>query len=125
MPGIHRDPYDRMMHGRFATIEKILHDVDDKLYFAVALEGEGQDLLRETGRHTFFFEGEVEPAVSERTPQVLVAGVGNAWLTDDGFGPRWSSAWRRCGRPREWRCSTSAAAAWTWPTRSCAATTRW
>ena len=62
MPGIHRDPYDRMMHGRFATIEKILHDVDDKLYFAVAIEGEGQDLLRETGRHTFFFEGEVEPA---------------------------------------------------------------
>jgi hypothetical protein len=55
------DPYDRMVDGRTATIEKILHDVDDKLYFAVTIDGPGQELLRETGRHQFFFAGEVEP----------------------------------------------------------------
>lgn len=27
-----------------------------------------------------------EPDVSARTPQILVAGIGNAWLKDDGFG---------------------------------------
>ncbi len=27
-----------------------------------------------------------EPDVTGRTPQVLVAGIGNAWLGDDGFG---------------------------------------
>ena len=26
--------------------------------------------------------------MNERTPQVLVAGVGNSWLRDDGFGPQ-------------------------------------
>jgi hydrogenase maturation protease len=27
-----------------------------------------------------------EPDVTGRTPQILVAGIGNAWLRDDGFG---------------------------------------
>ena len=27
-----------------------------------------------------------EPDTSGRTPQILVAGIGNAWLRDDGFG---------------------------------------
>ena len=28
----------------------------------------------------------VEPDVTGRIPQILVAGIGNAWLRDDGFG---------------------------------------
>jgi hydrogenase maturation protease len=28
----------------------------------------------------------VEPDTTGRTPQILVAGIGNAWLRDDGFG---------------------------------------
>jgi hypothetical protein len=51
-----------MLDGKTATIEKILHDVDGKLYFAVTVDDDpGQQLLRDTGRHLFFFEGEVEP----------------------------------------------------------------
>ncbi len=57
------DPQDHIVEGRLATIEKILHDVDDRLYFAVTLDGDpGQELLRDTGRFLYFFEGEVEPA---------------------------------------------------------------
>lgn len=58
-----RSPHDGMLVGRTATIERILFDVDDKLYFGVTIDGDpGQQLLRETGRHLFFFAGEVEPA---------------------------------------------------------------
>jgi len=28
-----------------------------------------------------------EPDTTGRIPQILVAGIGNAWLSDDGFGP--------------------------------------
>ena len=52
-----------MVSGRTATIEKILYDVDDRLYFAVTVDGDpGQELLRDSGRFLYFFEGEVEPA---------------------------------------------------------------
>jgi hydrogenase maturation protease len=33
------------------------------------------------------------------TPQILVAGVGNAWLGDDGFGSRVASRLERLGPP--------------------------
>jgi hypothetical protein len=57
------DPIDHMVDGRTATIEKILYDVDDRVYFAVTVDGDpGQELLRDTGRFLYFFEGEVEPA---------------------------------------------------------------
>jgi hypothetical protein len=57
------DPIDHMVDGRTATIEKLLHDVDGRLYFAVTVDGDpGQELLRDTGRFLYFFEGEVEPA---------------------------------------------------------------
>ncbi|MGI8660919.1 MAG: hypothetical protein ACR2LH_07800 [Thermoleophilaceae bacterium] len=57
------DPIDHMVAGRTATIEKLLHDVDNRLYFAVTVDGDpGQELLRDSGRFLYFFEGEVEPA---------------------------------------------------------------
>lgn len=57
------DPIDHMVRGKTATIEKLMHDVDDRLYFAVTVDGDpGQELLRDTGRFLYFFEGEVEPA---------------------------------------------------------------
>jgi hypothetical protein len=57
------DPIDHMVDGRTATIEKLLYDVDGRLYFAVTVDGDpGQELLRDTGRFLYFFEGEVEPA---------------------------------------------------------------
>jgi hypothetical protein len=56
------DPYDRMLDGRRATVERIFLDYDDRLYFGVTIDDDpGQLLMRETGRFIFFFAGELEP----------------------------------------------------------------
>jgi hypothetical protein len=55
------DPYDRILDGRIATVERIYYDYDDRLYFGVTVDDDpGQDLMRDTGRFLFFFAGEVE-----------------------------------------------------------------
>ena len=61
-PGDGGDPYDLMVRGRTATIERILHDVDGRPYFAVTVDGDpGQDLLRDTNRFLYFFSEEILP----------------------------------------------------------------
>ncbi len=62
-PGTDRDPYDKMLDGRQATIERIYLDYDDRVYLAVTVDDDpGQELMRETGRYLFFFANEVEAA---------------------------------------------------------------
>jgi hypothetical protein len=62
-PGTDRDPYDKMLDGRQATIERIYLDYDDRVYIAVTVNDDpGQELMRETGRYLFFFANEVEAA---------------------------------------------------------------
>ncbi|HTU27975.1 MAG TPA: hypothetical protein VMF07_01245 [Solirubrobacteraceae bacterium] len=59
-PGTDRDPYDRMLDGRRATVERIYIDSDDRVQLAITVDDvPGQDLLRETGRYLFFFAHEV------------------------------------------------------------------
>ena len=59
-PGVDRDPYDRMLDGRRATIERIYIDSDDRVQLAVTVNDvPGHELLRETGRYLFFFAHEV------------------------------------------------------------------
>jgi hypothetical protein len=61
-PGTDRDPYDRMLDGRRATLERIYVDYDDRVYLAVTIDDDpGQELMRETGRYVFFFVNEVQP----------------------------------------------------------------
>ena len=85
-PGVDRDLYDRMLDGRVATLERIYLDYDDRVYLGVTVDDDpGQALMRETGRYLFFFAHEVRLAARE-VGQILVAGIGNAWLQDDGFG---------------------------------------
>jgi hypothetical protein len=63
-PGADGDPFDRMLDGRVATIERILWDVDDRLHLGVTVDDDpGQDLLRETGRFLYFFPNEVEVGI--------------------------------------------------------------
>ena len=108
------DPQDHIMRGRLATIEKILHDVDDRLYFAVTVDGDpGQELLRDTGATCTSSRGrwsrrERDP---DRGHRQLVAA--RRRLRAEGGRARWRST--SC--PRAWPCSTSAAAGWTSPTR--------
>jgi hypothetical protein len=61
-PGVDRDPYDRMLDGRHATLERIYIDYDDRVHLAVTVDDDpGQELMRETGRYLFFFPHEVQP----------------------------------------------------------------
>jgi hypothetical protein len=61
-PGTDRDPYDRMLDGRRATVERIYIDSDDRVHLAVTVDDvPGQQLMRETGRYLFFFAHEVSP----------------------------------------------------------------
>ena len=61
-PDPERDPYDRMLHGRPATIERLYLDYDsDRLHLAVSIDDDpGRDLMRESGRYHFFKPEEVE-----------------------------------------------------------------
>jgi hypothetical protein len=60
-PGTDRDPYDRILDGRSATVERIYVDYDDRVHLAVTVDDDpGQELMRETGRYLFFFPNEVQ-----------------------------------------------------------------
>lgn len=60
-PGTGGDPYDRMMDGRAATIRRIYLDYDGKAYLGVTIDDDPMsEILRESGRHLFFFPDEVE-----------------------------------------------------------------
>jgi hypothetical protein len=60
-PEEERDPYDRALHGRRATIERLYRDYDGRLYIGVTVDDvPEQQLLRETGRYLFFFAPEVQ-----------------------------------------------------------------
>jgi hydrogenase maturation protease len=91
------DVFDLALAGRTAVVEGIDQDLDGNVKLAVAVDDDpGRDLgLRRQPGHRFFFApDEVEPLLDasgapERaaaTKRVLVAGIGNVFLGDDGFG---------------------------------------
>ena len=58
------DPYDRMLDGRTATLERIYLDYDGRTYLGVTVDSDPmQEVMRESGRYLFFFPEEVEVAV--------------------------------------------------------------
>jgi hypothetical protein len=62
-PDPDRDPYDRMLNGRTATVERIYLDVDDRVHLGVTIDDDpGRDLMRDSGRYHFFKPEEVELA---------------------------------------------------------------
>jgi hydrogenase maturation protease len=89
------DVFDLALAGRAAVIEGIDQDLDGNVKLAVVVEDDpGRDLghSRRPG-HRFFFEpDEVEPLPAGEDiaappgRRILVAGVGNVFLGDDGFG---------------------------------------
>jgi hydrogenase maturation protease len=88
------DVFDLALDGRTAVVEGIEQDLDGNIQLAVAIDDDpGRDLgLRRQPGHRFFFAPEeVEPldggaAVAAAARRVLVAGIGNVFLGDDGFG---------------------------------------
>src|SRR5579863_5471656 len=91
------DVLDIALAGQIAIIESIEQDYEGKNHVCVVLENDpGRDLgmLRQPG-HRFFFSGEeIEPLPSDEAratsaasqARILIAGIGNIFLGDDGFG---------------------------------------
>jgi len=88
------DVFDLALSERVAIVEAFEEDAEGRLHVTVTLE---DDPGRELGAanvlgHRFFFGiDEVEPLTgppepAPPKPRVLVAGVGNVFLGDDGFG---------------------------------------
>jgi hydrogenase maturation protease len=102
------DILDIALCGQIATIESIEEDYEGAQHICVVLDDDpGRDLgmMRQPGHRFFFTPGEVEhigqepgSAPKAQKPRVLVAGIGNIFLGDDGFGVE--VARRLLSRPR-------------------------
>jgi len=80
------DVFDLVLDGARATVEAIEEDMEGGVHLVVTIDDDpGRDLgIASQLAHRFFFAPEeVEPIAPER---VLVAGIGNVFLGDDGFG---------------------------------------
>src|SRR4051794_27171684 len=94
------DLFARALDGTTAVVEGIEQDMEDHIQLTVVADDDpGRDLgeLRMPGHRFFFAPEEVEPldgegrartkfALEGSTKSILVAGVGNVFLGDDGFG---------------------------------------
>jgi hydrogenase maturation protease len=86
------DIMDAALAGRVAIVEGIDQSLEGTIHLAVTLEDDpGRDLgdARFPGHRFFFRADEVEPVestASTAAPRILVAGIGNIFLGDDGFG---------------------------------------
>ncbi len=86
------DVFDLALNGKTAVVESIQQDMEGIVSLAVVLEDDpGRDLgvARQPGHRFFFATGEVQPlgpSVNPAARSVLVAGIGNVFLADDGFG---------------------------------------
>jgi len=59
--GHRTDPYDQILDGRTASLERVYLDHDDRVYLGVTIDSDPmQEVMRETGRYHFFFADEVE-----------------------------------------------------------------
>jgi hydrogenase maturation protease len=89
------DVFDLALEGKFAAVESIEQDYEGKLHVCVVVEDDpGRDigLMRHPGHRFFFAPSEVEPVARDEEPRaavtkrILIAGIGNIFLGDDGFG---------------------------------------
>lgn len=105
------DILDLALAGQTAVIESIEQDYEGKVHVCVVLEEDpGRDLgmLRQPGHRFFFTAEEVETLSPEATrhvtvverPHVLVAGIGNIFEGDDGFGVEVAKRLAQCELPR-------------------------
>ncbi len=87
------DVFDLALNGKTAVVEEIVESMEGTIQLAVTVEDDpGRDLGadRQIGHRFYFTPEEVEPLDDEPITapalRVLVAGIGNVFLGDDGFG---------------------------------------
>jgi hydrogenase maturation protease len=88
------DIFDRALAGRTAYVQAVEKDLEGRVHVAVTLDDDpGRDLgeARFLGHRFFFSLDEVEPIetgdeAEAPAARILVAGIGNMFLGDDGFG---------------------------------------
>ena len=90
------DVFDLALDGKIAAVESIEQDYEGKLHVCVVIDDDpGRDigLMRQPGHRFFFAPSEVEPVAegakirrTAETKRILIAGIGNIFLGDDGFG---------------------------------------
>src|SRR5579862_228809 len=94
-PNARGDVFDLALQGKIAAVESIEQDYEGKLHVCVVLDDDpGRDigLMRQPGHRFFFAPNELEPMGKEdaaqlkETKKILIAGIGNIFLADDGFG---------------------------------------
>jgi len=80
------DVFDLVLAGKLAVVEAIEEDMEGGVHLVVTVADDpGRDLgVASQLAHRFFFTpAEVEPIAPRR---ILVAGIGNVFLGDDGWG---------------------------------------
>ncbi len=90
-PRASADVVARALDGRRATVERIDADLDDNVIVSVVLEDDAARALgkgRQLGHRFFFAPDELEATgAGDAAPaRILIAGIGNVFLGDDGFG---------------------------------------
>jgi hydrogenase maturation protease len=96
-PGKRADIFDMALAGKTAVVESIEQDYEGKFHVCVVADDDpGRDIgmMRQPGHRFFFFPEEIEPlgpdapapVSGSSAPKILVAGIGNIFLGDDGFG---------------------------------------
>lgn len=84
------DVLDQAVAGKLGVIEGVHQDMEGGVQLSVVLEDDpGRDLgeLRQPGHRFFFSPEELEPLAGQvPVRRMLVAGVGNIFMADDGFG---------------------------------------
>jgi hydrogenase maturation protease len=99
------DIFDLALAGKIATVESIEQDYEGRIHLGVVVDDDpGRDIgmMRQPGHRFFFSSTEIEPlerdaeasdgaapiaeTAANKTPSILVAGIGNIFLGDDAFG---------------------------------------
>lgn len=100
-PSRRADIMDLALAGREAEVAGVEEDFEGQVHIAVVLADDpGRDLgaAVQIGHRFFFAPDELEPVgpgPEPPGPRVLVAGVGNIFMADDGFGPEAAAALSR------------------------------
>jgi hydrogenase maturation protease len=108
------DILDLALKGQFATIEGIEQDYEGKCHVCVVLDDDpGRDLgmMRQPGHRFFFDPAEIEPLPYDHEhaqprpakARVLIAGIGNIFFGDDGFGVEVARRLANCELPADVR----------------------